>query len=190
MAGSVTSLIGRWRDGDRSAFEELIPIVYAELHRIATGYMRMESPRHTLQPTALVHEVYLRLAGSEPQNYRDRAHFMGVAAHLMRRILVDHARSRGAAKRGGGQVQLAINEEIDFSEERASAVIALDDALGALSKTDEPKAQLVELRFFGGMNAEEIAAFQSRPVHRVRNELRLALAWLHREVAAPAGDSK
>lgn len=184
---SVTGLIGRWREGDQSAFDELIPIVYAELHRIATGYMRWEASGHTLQPTALVNEVYLRLAGSEPQELINRAHLLAVAAHLMRRILVDHARSRNAAKRGGGALLLSLNEETDLAGNRTPTVVWLDDAMEALARADEGKAQLVELRFFGGMTMEEIAAFQSKPLHKVRAELRLALAWLHREIRTNPG---
>ncbi|BDC49317.1 DNA-directed RNA polymerase sigma-70 factor [Bryobacterales bacterium F-183] len=183
MADSVTSLIGRWRDGDAAALEQLMPIVYSELHRIASGYMRSESPSHTLQPTALINELYLRLAASGSRDFHDRTHFMAIAARVMRSILVDHARARGAAKRGGGKVFVAINDELDFTPERAGTVVALHEGLEALTRSDEEKARLVELRFFGGMTAEEIALVQSKPVRRVRSDLRLALAWLHREVA-------
>lgn len=182
MDGSVTSLLDRVRTGDRSALDRLMPIVYAELHKIAAGYLGQERPSHTLQPTALVHEAYLRLLGAKHPDYRSRAHFFGVAAGLMRQILVDHARSRQAAKRGGLAIGVTINENLDAGWTRDSTVVALDEALRLLASTDERKAQLIELRFFGGMTASEIAEFLPDSVHRVRHEMRLALAWLHREV--------
>lgn len=183
MDGSVTSLLGRVRRGDRSALDRLMPIVYAELHKIAVGYLGEERPDHTLQPTALVNEAYLRLLGTKHPDYRSRAHFYGVAAGLMRQILVDHARSRQAAKRGGLAITVASNETLDAGGRRDSTVVALDDALRSLASTDERKARLIELRFFGGMTAEQIAEFLPDSVHRVRHEMRLALAWLHREVS-------
>jgi RNA polymerase sigma factor (TIGR02999 family) len=183
MQASVTSLIVRLRGGDRSALDQLMPIIYDELHKIARGYLSAERPSHTLQATALVHEAYLRLLDGKHPEYQNRAHFFGVAASLMRRILVDHARSRQAAKRGGPGLTLAIDENLDAGEQRGATVVALDDALCSLAKVDEIKARLVELRFFGGMTAEEIAEFLPDSVHRVRREMRLALAWLHREVS-------
>ena len=184
MAASVTSLLDRLRSGDRTAFDPLVAIVYPELHRIAAGYMRQESPSHVLQPTALVHEAYLRLVDVERLDYRDRAHFFGIAASIMRQVLVDHARARGASKRGGGVVTIALNEALDAPAASGSPVIAIDEALRSLAAIDENKARFVELRFFGGLTAEEIAEFQSISVHRVRHEMRLALAWLHREVTS------
>ena len=183
MQASVTKLLVRLRDGDRTAIDQLIPLVYKELHNIAAGYLKDEARAHTLQATALVHEAYLRLLGADHPNYTDRAHFFGVAARLMRQILVDHARSRQAAKRGGGSLTLSIDGGFDVGTARETTVVALDDALSALAQTDETKARLVELRFFGGMTAEEIAEFLPDSVHRVRREMRLALAWLYREVA-------
>ena len=182
MQASVTSLIARLREGDRSALDQLMPIVYSELHKIATGYLKDESGPQTLQPTALVHEAYIRLLGADHPDYANRAHFFGVAANLMRQILVDHARARQAAKRGGGAITLVIDDRMDGAPAREPAVVALDDALKALARTDENKARLVELRFFGGMTAEEIAEFLPDSVHSVRREMRLAIAWLHREV--------
>ena len=182
MQASVTSLIARLREGDRSALDVLMPMVYSELHKIAEGYLKDEARPHTLQATALVHEAYLRLLGTDHPDYTSRAHFFGVAARLMRQILVDHARSRQAAKRGGGSLTLFIDEGYDVGAAREPTVVALDDALNVLARTDENKARLVELRFFGGMTAEEIAEFLPDSVHRVRREMRLALAWLHREV--------
>lgn len=182
MEASVTSLIAQLRDGDRSALDQLMPIVYSELHKIAAGYLKDESGPSTLQPTALVHEAYIRLLGADHPDYANRAHFFGVAANLMRQILVDHARARQAAKRGGGALALVIDDRLDGAPVREPAIVALDEALKDLARTDENKARLVELRFFGGMTAEEIAEFLPDSVHRVRHEMRLALAWLHREV--------
>jgi RNA polymerase sigma factor (TIGR02999 family) len=183
MAASVTSLIDQLKQGDRTAFDKLIPLVYPELHRIAAGYLGQERQSHTLQPTALVHEAYLRLLGVSHPEYHNRAHFFGVAASVMRQILVDHARSRQAFKRGGSVLTIAIDESLDARPPREPTVIALDDALRSLAVIDERKARLVELRFFGGMSAEEIAEFLPDSVHRVRHQMRLALAWLHREVS-------
>ena len=182
---SITLLLALFHDGDRSALDQLVPIVYKEVHKIATGYLRRDGAGQTLQPTALVHEAYLRLLGQEHVAFQSRAHFFGIAAHLMRQILVDHARSRGAAKRGGFAVTLSLNDALDFSAERASSVLALDDALDALATSDKDKALFIELRFFGGMTAEEISESCAVPVHRVRREMRIALAWLHREVRLP-----
>jgi RNA polymerase sigma factor (TIGR02999 family) len=183
MPPSVTSLIARLRSGDRAALDQLMPMVYTELHKVAAGYLNGEARSHTLQPTALLHEAYLRMLRVDHPDYKDRAHFFGVAASVMRQILVDHARSRNAAKRGGQVLTVSINENLDAGAPRESTVVALDDALISLAKIDENKARLVELRFFGGMTAEEIAEFLPDSVHRVRHEMRLALAWLHREVS-------
>ncbi|MBV8728953.1 MAG: sigma-70 family RNA polymerase sigma factor [Acidobacteriia bacterium] len=183
MAGPVTSLIARLQTGDRTALDQLMPLVYTEVHKIAEGYLGDERQSHTLQPTALVHEAYLRLVGVHHPKYQNRAHFYGVAAGIMRQILVDHARSRQAAKRGGQALTVALDDKLDAALPREPTVIALDDALRSLAAVDASKAQLVQLRFFGGMTAEEIATFLPESVHRVRHEMRLALAWLHREVA-------
>jgi RNA polymerase sigma-70 factor, ECF subfamily len=154
---------------------------------MASGYLRRERPNHTLQATALVNEVYLRLAGAH-SDYLDRAHFLGIAAFLMRQVLTEHARRRNAAKRGGGVTAIVLNDALDFSPERAATVIALDDALTALAAVDAEQARMVELRFYAGMTAEEIAAVTEVSVHRVRHRLRIALAWLHREVNGQAGE--
>jgi len=182
MADSASSLIRRSREGDRSALDELVPLVYAELRKMAAGYLRNERPGHTLQPTALVNEVYLRMAGAGSADFLNRTHFLGVAAFLMRQVLTQHARTRRAAKRGGGVTAFALHDELDFSPERAATVIALDDALTALAAVDSEQARFVELRFYSGMTADEIAAVTGVSVHRVRHRLRIALAWLHREV--------
>jgi RNA polymerase sigma factor (TIGR02999 family) len=182
MGGNVTILLGRAKDGDQAALNELVPLVYGELRRIAGSYLRRERPNHTLQPTALVNEVYLRLVGKDHPEYADRTHFFGVAAFLMRQILTEHARRRQTAKRGGLVTVLALNESLDFSAERASTVIAVDDALTALAAIDAEQARMVELRFYSGLTADEIGTLTGNSVHRVRHRLRIALAWLHREV--------
>jgi RNA polymerase sigma factor (TIGR02999 family) len=180
---SITVLLSRLSGGDQDAFDRLIPLVYQELHRIAEGYVRRESPNHTLQPTALIHEAYLRLVDSNSAGYQNRTHFFGVAARVMRQILVDHARARHAAKRGAA-LKVAFEPRFDFAPERDRILMALDDALSTLSRDDSGKARLVELRFFGGMTAEEIAESLHTPIHVVRRELRAAQAWLRREMEA------
>lgn len=182
LVGDVTQLLSRARQGDGSALNELVPLVYAELRRIADGYLRQEKPNHTLQPTALVNEACLRLIGDHQPNYLNRTHFLGVATYLMRQVLTDHARRRHASKRGHGVPALALNEGIDFFPERASIVIALDDALTTLATIHPDQARLVELRFYGGMTDEEISTLTGDSVHRVRHQIRIAFAWLHREV--------
>ncbi len=182
MGADVANLLSRVKAGDQAALNELVPLVYEELHRIAARYLRKERPDHTLQPTALVNEGYLRMVGANQPDYLDRTHFLGVAAYLMRQILTEHARRRRAVKRGGPMTLLALNESLDFSAERASTVVAVDDALTALAGIDSEQARMVELRFYSGMTAEEIGALTGNSVHRVRRRLRIALAWLHREV--------
>jgi len=180
---SITVLLSRVSGGDREAFNNLIPLVYQELRRIAAGYLRRESQNFTLQPTALIHEAYLRLVQSGGVDYQSRSHFFGVAARVMRQILVDHARSRQAVKRGA-EVKVAFEPRFDLAPKRDKIVMALDDALNTLACEDSAKARLVELRFFGGMSAEEIAECVGTPVHIVRRELRAAQAWLRREIEA------
>jgi RNA polymerase sigma factor (TIGR02999 family) len=178
---SITTLLHRVNGGDRAAFNDLVPLVYQELHRIADSYLRRESQNQTLQPTALIHEVYLRLAEYDGVDYQSRKHFFAVAARVMRRILVDHARARYAAKRGSGMT-VALERNADVAAERDSIVISLDDALNALADQSEEKARLVELRFFAGLTAEEIAQCMATPVHVVRRDLRSAQVWLRREI--------
>jgi len=180
---SITTLLCRLNGGDRHAFNDLVPLVYQELHRIAEGYLRRESHNHTLQPTALIHEAYLRLADYEGIDYQNRKHFFAVAARVMRRILVDHARARYAAKRGSG-LTVALDRDVECAAERDAIVISLDDALTALASEDERRARLVEMRFFAGLTAEEIARCIEMPVHLVRRELRSAQLWLRREIEA------
>jgi RNA polymerase sigma-70 factor, ECF subfamily len=168
--------------GDSTALERLMPMVYTELRRLAGHYIRQERKGHTLQPTALVNEAYFRLVGENQPEYHNRSHFLGVAANAMRQILIDHARTRNAAKRGGGVAPFSIDECMDAPLERSSALIAVDDALQALEVHDPGKARLIELRFFGGMTAEESAEALNLPVAKVRSELRIAQAWLKREL--------
>jgi len=178
----VTTLLSRVNAGDRQAFDQLIPLVYHELHRIAKGYLQREAQNRTLQPTALIHEAYLRLVDGNAA-YQSRSHFYGVAARVMRQILVDHARARQATKRGG-HLNVPYEQRFDVAPERDRIVLALDDALNTLARGDDRKARWVEMRFFGGMTAEEIAAYGASSVHLVRRELRAAQAWLRREIEA------
>ncbi|HLJ51245.1 MAG TPA: sigma-70 family RNA polymerase sigma factor [Bryobacteraceae bacterium] len=177
----ITGMLQRFADGDKQALDQLMPLVYAELQRLASGYLRGERPGHTLQPTALVHEAYARLLKQEQPDYRNRAHFLGTAAQLMRQILIDHARTRNAAKRGGGSLRLHLDGQ-KIAIERAPFLLAVDDALTALARKDPLKARLVEMRFFGGLTAEESAEAIGKPVTEVRRDLRVALAWLQREL--------
>jgi RNA polymerase sigma-70 factor, ECF subfamily len=178
----VTILLKRLGGGDKAALDEIIPLVYAELRRIARGYLRRESPGSTLQPTALIHEAYLRMVRQPHPDYVSRAHFYGVSARIMRQILVDHARQRNAKKRGNAQTTV-ISDSLEVAIQRPQGVMVLDEALNRLSAIDERKSNLVEMRFFGGMTAEEIAECASIPAHTVRRELRIAQAWLRKELS-------
>lgn len=178
--GAITTFLSRLNLGDRKAFDELVPLVYEELHRIAQAYLRRESSTHTLQPTSLIHEAYMRLAEGHAE-YEGREHFFGIAARVMRQILVDHARGRAAAKRGAA-VTVALDRDHDCAPERERALLSLDDALNTLAREDNHKARLVEMRFFGGMTAQEIADCIGAPVHVVRRELRNAQIRLRREI--------
>ena len=179
----VTELLVRWREGDRRALDELMPLVYKELRRLAAHYMRGERPGHTLQTSALVNEAYLRLAAHEEIQWQDRAHFFAVAAQAMRRILVDHARRRGNLKRGGGAPRVALDEALIVSEERVAEVVALDDALERLAEIAPRKSQLVELRFFGGLSIEEAAGVLGVSPGTVMRDWTFVKAWLRREIA-------
>ncbi len=180
----ITQLLHRWSQGDHDALNQLMPIVLRELRKLAGGYLRSERPNHTLQPTALINEAYLRLVAQDFPEWRSRTHFFGVAALLMRQILVDHARSHAAAKRGANATRLSLEEAAEFSREQASELVALDDALTSLARLDERKARVVELRHFGGLTVEEIAAALGVSTATVTREMRLAQAWLLREIDA------
>ena len=182
-AHQVTQLLVRWREGDQRAFDELMPLVHTELHRLAAHYMRGERLGHTLQTSALVNEAYLRLAAHEEIQWQDRAHFFAVAAQAMRRILVDHARRRGNLKRGGGAPRVALDEALIVSAERMAEVVALDDALARLAEIAPRKSQLVELRFFGGLSIEEAAEVLGVSPGTVMRDWTFVKAWLRREIA-------
>ncbi|HEY3838591.1 MAG TPA: sigma-70 family RNA polymerase sigma factor [Bryobacteraceae bacterium] len=185
---SVTQLLHDVRAGDKAAMDRLFPLVYSELRRLADSCLRRERAGHTLQRTALVHEAYVRLvAGSQP-DYQDRAHFLGIAARIMRQILVDYARRRNAGKRSAA-MQVPLIEASAASIDRPASMIELDDALSDLEKHDERKARLIEMRFFGGLTAEESAEVLELTVPVVRRELRLAQAWLERELDRRAAAS-
>jgi RNA polymerase sigma factor (TIGR02999 family) len=175
-------LLRRWSDGDSSALDEITPIVYRELRLLADGYLRHERAGHTLQPTELIHEAYLRLV-DQKQKFESRRQFYGVAAHLMRMILVDHARARNRVKRGGGAERVALEDANLFAPERGEDLLAIDEALERLAAFDERKSRAIELRFFGGMSLEEVAAALDVSVPTVVRELRMAEAWLYRELA-------
>ena len=178
----VTQLLLAWRNGDPQALDKLTPLVYHELRRLAAGYMRREREGHTLQATALVNEAYLQLIDQQRVHWQNRAHFIGIAARLMRRILVDHARAHATAKRGQGAAPLPLNEAKDTPDKAAPNVIALDDALHDLAKYDERKCQIIELRYFGGLSMEEIAAVTELSIATIRRDLRMAEAWLGRQM--------
>ena len=185
----VTRLLHRCRDGEGDALEELLPVVYDELHRLAEQRMRRERGDHTLQATALVHEAWLKLVDQRERAWENRNHFMAIAATAMRRILVNHARDRGAAKRGGGSAQVTLDESSAVLEERAGDLLALDEALTAMAVEFPDKARLVELRFFAGLTHEEIAAVQGVSVRTVERGWRLARAWLRRALSVGGGDA-
>ncbi len=179
-AHEVTRLLGEWAKGDREALDRLTPLVYAELRRRAARCLREERLDHTLQPTALVHEAYLRLVDQQKTSWQNRSHFYGVAVRLMRQILVDYARRRHTGKRAGRKV--SIEDTVSFAQERGADLVALDDALGALEKLDERKCKAVELRYFGGLSMEEIARALKVSAVTVRRDLRMAEAWLYHEM--------
>ena len=178
----ITRLLREWANGAPSALETLTPLVYAELRRLAGSYMRSEAPRHTLQPTALVHEAFLRMVSRDAPDCQNRSHFYGVASHLMRQILIDHARTRHAGKRGGGKADISLEENLVVSREREPDLVALDDALERLSALDPRKTQVVELRFFGGLSVEESAEVLKVSEVTVRRDWQFAKAWLFREL--------
>ena len=178
----VTRLLQDWRNGDKAALEKLTPLVYEELRRLANHYLRGERNNHTLQGTALVHEAYMKMVGYENLEWQSRAHFFGVAARIMRQILIDHARKHRTDKRGAGKQNLPLEEAVVFSAERADSLVALDDALEILATHDPLKGRIIELRYFGGLDIEEISEVEAISVSTVRRHMRMAEAWLHREM--------
>ena len=188
MAGEVpsenlTQLLVDWSNGDAQALERLIPLVYQDLRRIAQRYLRSESPGHTLQSTALVHEAYLRLIDQRKTRWQNRAHFFGISAQLIRRILVDYARARKAGKRGGYAARIQFDEALGVPEQQNPDLVVLDDCLKALSGIDPQQARVVELRYFAGLTVEETAEVMHVSPTTVKRDWRVAKAWLHREMA-------
>ena len=184
----VTGLLLAWGKGDDAALEQLIPLVHAELRRIAGRHMAHERVGHSLQATALVNEAYMRLVDVRQMKWQDRAHFFAMSARLMRRILVDFARSRGYQKRGGGAQKVSFDEGLVVSNERGTDLVALDDALSALAAVDARKSQVIEMRFFGGLSVEETAEALHVSPETVMRDWKLAKAWLLRELSRPLRD--
>ena len=176
----VTGLLVQWANGNKAALNALTPLVYKELRHLAASHLRKERKSHTLQPTALVHEAYLRLVDQKNPNWQNRSHFFGVAARLMRQILVDHARSRHAGKRAAARVSL--EEAVSFQRERRRDLVALDSSLNALEKLDPRKCKAVELRYFGGLSMDEIAQTLEVSAVTIRRDLRMDEAWLYRDM--------
>ena len=177
---AVTRLLAQWAEGNQQALDELTPLVYKELRRLAASYLRRERKSHTLQPTALVHEAYLRLVDQKKPSFQSRAHFFGVAARLMRQILVDHARGRLADKRA--VLKVPLEDAAGFQQDLSRDLVALDAGLNALEKLDARKSKAIELRYFGGLSMEEIAQALDVSEVTVRRDLRMAEAWLHQEL--------
>lgn len=185
METSVNEITGQliaWSKGDTAALERLIPAVYEELRRMADNYLRGEQPGHSLQATALVHEAYLRLIDQTKVEWHNRAHFFGVAAQMMRRILIDHAKAKHRAKRGGVTPKISLDETVHFTDERASELVALDEALKTLAEIDERKSRIVELRYFGGLTVDETATVLGISDKTVMRDWKLAKAWLYDEI--------
>jgi RNA polymerase sigma factor (TIGR02999 family) len=182
LSHQVTQLLKDWSNGDQGAGDRLMPLVYDELHRMAHRHMRKEHPGHTLQTSALVNEAFVRLVDQTDVEWQNRAHFFGIAAQMMRRILVDYARSRQYVKRGGGAQQVSLDEVLLVSTQRADEVVAVDDALKDLAEFDQRKSQIVELRFFGGLSIEETAELLKVSPGTVMRDWTLAKAWLRKQI--------
>jgi RNA polymerase sigma-70 factor (ECF subfamily) len=188
-SGPVTALLAQLKKGNQEAASKLIPLVYKELHRLARAYMRRERFDHTLQPTALVHEAYIKLVQQPSIDWQSRAHFFGIAAQVMRRILVDHARGHLREKRGGGQRAVPIDEALAFAPEQSGELLKLDEALERLTKLDPRQGKIVELRFFGGLTVEQTADLLGISPKTVKRDWSMAKAWLHGELKATHGDT-
>jgi len=178
----ITQLLKQWRSGNQAAFEQLMPLVYDELHRVAQRAMSQQPAGHTLQPTALINEAYLRMCDMPQIEWQDRAHFFAVAARVMRHLLVDHARAQVTAKRGGGAQHVEFDEVAVFTPERSAELLALDDALNRLAAVDEKKSRIVELRYFGGLTVEEVAEVLGIAVITVKREWAKARLWLYQQL--------
>lgn len=190
LPNEVTQLLVAWGNGDKAALDKLMPIVHDELHRLAHHYMGRERRGHTLQTSAIVNEAYLGLIDQRNVQWQNRAHFFGIAAHLMRRILAAYARSRHYTKRGGGTRRVSLEEAMIVSEERAADMVAVDDALTALADVDQRKTQIVEMRFFGGLSIDETAEVLGVSPGTVMREWTLAKAWLRREISREGQDER
>lgn len=181
-SSEITGLLRVWADGDQEALNKLVPLVYKELHRLASRYMRKENRNHTLQTSALVNEAYLKLVGQKKLRWENRAHFFGVAAQLMRRILVDHARTRTSLKRGAGLPKLSFDDVVIVSVDRAAEFLQMDRVLTTLSEFDPRKSRIVEMKIFCGLNMDEIAEIEKVSVGTIEREWRKAKLWLQREM--------
>jgi RNA polymerase sigma-70 factor, ECF subfamily len=179
----ITLLLHAWGQGDELALEQLMPLVYEELRKMAKQYMQSQRSDHTLQPTALIHEVYVKLAGQQEQNWKNRAHFFGVAAQAMRHILVDYVRHRSYQKRGGQTYRVELDESVIVSNERAAGLVELDEALTRLAEFDERKSRVVELKYFGGLSNEEIAEVLNVTTKTIIRDWQFARSWLLRELS-------
>jgi RNA polymerase sigma factor (TIGR02999 family) len=187
--GEVTRMLEQWGKGDRAALDQLVPLVYRELHKIAKQYMAHQEPGHTFQTTALIHEAYLKLVGTAPgKQWKDRAHFFGVAAKAMRHLLVDHGRAGGAAKRGGAARMIRLEEGLNIPDRFGPDLVALNDALDALAKLSPRQAEVVELRYFAGLSVEETAAVLNLSRETVMRDWGVAKAYLQRELKARSAD--
>lgn len=187
VTNDVTRLLGELRNGNEDAVAKLVPLLYRELRRLAGAYLSSERRNHTLQPTALVHEAYLRLVDQRDVQWQNRQHFFGIAAQVMRRVLLDHARGHEAVKRGGAVPKVSLEEAIVISKERSAELLALDEALTRLAALDQQQARIIELRFFGGLTVEETAQLLGISPATVKRDWNMAKAWLNREVRKERG---
>jgi RNA polymerase sigma-70 factor (ECF subfamily) len=183
QSDTVTKLLGAWKEGDKRALDQLVPIVYAELHQLAKRYLSRERASHTLQPTALIHEAYVRLLGQSMPDWKGRTHFFAVAAQLMRQVLVDYARKHRSRKRGGGQEKISLDQAVILSLKHTDLLLTLDQALIQLETFDKRKCRAIELRYFAGFSVEETAEALNISVATVRRDIRMAEAWLYQEMA-------
>ena len=181
-SGNITELLSEYKNGNREAIDEIFPLVYDELRRLAASRLRTERDDHTLQPTALVHEAYLRLIEQNKQTWENRVHFFGLAAEMMRRILVNHALGKNRIKRFGNQTRLALDDAVSFAQEKEIDVVLLDEALINLTKFDAVQAKIIELKFFGGLTSEEVAEVLGVSDSTIKREWRIAKAWLHQQL--------
>ena len=183
----ITQLLAEWSEGNQAALDQLYPLVYNELRRLAHGYLRRERKGHTLQTTALINEAYLRLVDQKHVHWANRSHFFGISAQIMRRILIDHARRYDYAKRGGGAQRISLDEAAVVAKQRGRALLMLDEALTSLAKIDPRRSQVVELRYFGGLNNEEIAGVLKISENTVTRDWNMARAWLYQELSGSVG---